>query len=140
MTTDQSMLSKHPVFKITAALSFLLILPHIYCIPFHTVTNTLKIYKSTQQIISNYIVQKTEGDCEVSLRSSSQQSLTMSNAIGFSRESYLFVYLFSCILFILLSLESDQCTIQAARLGVASHLSTTPRWGNPAKCLSQRHK
>ena len=26
-----------------------------------------------------------------------------------------------------------------ARLGVASHLSTTPRWGNPAKCLSQRH-
>ena len=26
-----------------------------------------------------------------------------------------------------------------ARLGVARHLSTTPRWGNPAKCLSQRH-
>ena len=26
-----------------------------------------------------------------------------------------------------------------ARLGVASHLSTTLRWGNPAKCLSQRH-
>ena len=26
-----------------------------------------------------------------------------------------------------------------ARLGVASHLSTTPRWGNPANCLSQRH-
>ena len=40
--------------------------------------------------------------------------------------------------FILLSRESDQCAIRA-RLGVASHLSTTPRWGNPAKCLSQRH-
>ena len=45
--------------------------------------------------------------------------------------------LVSCI-FILLSRESDQCAIRA-RLGVASHLSTTPRWGNPAKCLSQRH-
>ena len=51
-------------------------------------------------------------------------------------------FLFSCI-FILdfeksLSRESDQCAIRA-RLGVAGHLSTTPRWGNPAKCLSQRH-
>ena len=45
--------------------------------------------------------------------------------------------LFGCI-FILLSRESDQCAIRA-RLGVAGHLSTTPRWGNPAKCLSQRH-
>ena len=44
-------------------------------------------------------------------------------------------YLFSCI-FILLSRESDQCAIRA-RLGVAGHLSTTPRWGNPAKCLFQ---
>ena len=26
-----------------------------------------------------------------------------------------------------------------ARLGVASHLSTTLRWGNSVKCLSQRH-
>ena len=41
-------------------------------------------------------------------------------------------------IFILLSRESDQCAIRA-RLGVASHLSTTPRRGNPAKCLSQRH-
>ena len=41
-------------------------------------------------------------------------------------------------IFILLSRESDQCAIRA-RLGVASHLSTTPRWGNPAKCLSHRH-
>ena len=49
----------------------------------------------------------------------------------------LFIFLFSCI-FIFLSLESDQCAIRA-RLGVASHLSTTPRWGNPAKCHSQRH-
>ena len=49
-------------------------------------------------------------------------------------DSVLFV---SCI-FILLSRESDQCAIRA-RLGVADHLSTTPRWGNPAKCLSQRH-
>ena len=39
-------------------------------------------------------------------------------------------------IFILLSRESDQCAIQA-RLGVASHLSTTPRWGNSIKCLSQ---
>ena len=46
-------------------------------------------------------------------------------------------FIFSCI-FILLSRESDQCAIRA-RLGVAGHLSTTPRWGNPAKCLSQRH-
>ena len=48
-----------------------------------------------------------------------------------------FFYLCSCI-FILLSRESDQSTIRA-RLGVTSHLSTTPRWGNSAKCLSQRH-
>ena len=26
-----------------------------------------------------------------------------------------------------------------ARLGVADHLSTTLRWGNPVKCLSRRH-
>ena len=45
--------------------------------------------------------------------------------------------LVSCI-FILLSQESDQCATRA-RLGIASHLSTTPRWGNPAKCRSQRH-
>ena len=38
-------------------------------------------------------------------------------------------FLFSCI-FILLSRESDQCAIRA-RLGVAGHLSTTPRWGIP---------
>ena len=38
-------------------------------------------------------------------------------------------FVFSCI-FILLSRKSDQCAIRA-RLGVASHLSTTPRWGNP---------
>ena len=50
---------------------------------------------------------------------------------------FIYVILFSCI-FILLSLESDQCAIRA-RLGVASHLSTTPRWGNPAKCFSQWH-
>ena len=42
------------------------------------------------------------------------------------------------LLFILLSRESDQCAIRA-RLGVAGHLSITPRWGNLAKCLSQRH-
>ena len=42
-------------------------------------------------------------------------------------------FLFGCI-FILLSRESDQCAIRA-RLGVAGHLSTTPRWGNPVKCL-----
>ena len=43
-----------------------------------------------------------------------------------------------CCIFIILSRESDQCAIRA-RLGVSGHLSTTPRWGNPAKCLSQRH-
>ena len=37
--------------------------------------------------------------------------------------------------FILLSRESDQCAIRA-RLGVAGHLSTTPRWENLAKCFS----
>ena len=46
--------------------------------------------------------------------------------------------LFVCCKFILLLRESDQCVIRA-RLGVASHLSTTPRWRNPAKCPSQRH-
>ena len=44
---------------------------------------------------------------------------------------------FDCI-FTLLSRESDQCAIRAC-LEVAGHLSTTPRWGNPARCLSQRH-
>ena len=48
------------------------------------------------------------------------------------------IYLFTCI-FILLSRESDQSATRA-RLGVASYLSTTPRWENPAKCQSQRHK
>ena len=37
-----------------------------------------------------------------------------------------------------LSRESAQSAIRA-RLGVASHLATTPRWGNRAKCLSQWH-
>ena len=46
-------------------------------------------------------------------------------------------FFFSCI-FILLSRESNQSTIPA-RLGVAGHLSTTPRWGNPAKYLSHGH-
>ena len=41
-------------------------------------------------------------------------------------------------IFILLSRESDQCAVRA-RLGAAGHLSTTLRWGNPAKCLSRRH-
>ena len=41
-----------------------------------------------------------------------------------------------CSIFIFLSRESDQYAVRA-RLGVASHLSTTPRWGNPTKCLSQ---
>ena len=44
----------------------------------------------------------------------------------------------TCI-FILLSRETNQCPIRA-RLGTANHLSTTPRWSNPIKCLSQRHK
>ena len=36
------------------------------------------------------------------------------------------------VAFITLSRESNQCAIRA-RLGVASHLSTTPRLGNPVK-------
>ena len=47
------------------------------------------------------------------------------------------IFLFSCI-FIFLSRESDQCAIRAP-LGVAGHVSITPRWENHAKCLSQRH-
>ena len=43
-----------------------------------------------------------------------------------------------CRIFVHLSQESNQCAIRA-HLGVASYLSTTPTWGNPAKCLSQRH-
>ena len=38
----------------------------------------------------------------------------------------------------ILSREGGQCAIRA-RLGVAGHLSTTPRWGNSVKSLSQRH-
>ena len=57
--------------------------------------------------------------------------------ICFDVAAALYLFLFSCIL-ILLSRESDQCAIRA-RLGVAGHLSTTPRWGNPAKCFSQWH-
>ena len=52
-------------------------------------------------------------------------------------EFHIIPYLFSCI-FILLSRESDQSAVRAD-LGVASHLSTTPRWGNPPKCPSRRH-
>ena len=52
---------------------------------------------------------------------------------------YSIIYLFYfCGIFILLSRENDQCAIRA-RSGVASHLFTTPTWGNPAKCLSHRH-
>ena len=52
---------------------------------------------------------------------------------------YSIIYLFYfCGIFILLSRESNQCAIRA-RSGVASHLFTTPTWGNPAKCLSHRH-
>ena len=61
-------------------------------------------------------------------------------SLGFSITScqhFFFFIIFSCI-FILLSRESDQSTIQA-RLGVASYLSTTPRCKNLAKCLSQRY-
>ena len=63
----------------------------------------------------------------------------MKSLIGKTRNQFssTIIYLFSCI-FILLSRESDQCAIRA-RLGVAGHLSTTPRWGSPAKCFSQRH-
>ena len=68
-----------------------------------------------------------DGDCKY------YSTLQFSNIINF----IFILFLFSSI-FILLSRESDQCAIRA-RLGVAGHLSTTPRWGNPAKCLSQRH-
>ena len=41
-------------------------------------------------------------------------------------------------IFLLLLRKNHQCAVRA-RSGVASHLSTTPRWGNPAKCFSQPH-
>ena len=44
------------------------------------------------------------------------------------------MFVFCCV-FILLSRESDQCAVRA-RLGVASHLSTTPRWGIPLSAFS----
>ena len=44
----------------------------------------------------------------------------------------LFFFALSCI-FILLSRAINQRAMQA-RLGVAIHLSTTPRWGNLAQC------
>ena len=47
-------------------------------------------------------------------------------------------FFFFSYIFILLSRESNQCAIRA-RLRVAGHMSTTPRWGNPAKCFSQPH-
>ena len=53
----------------------------------------------------------------------------------------LYIYYFysiACLFSYHASRESDQCATRAC-LGVASHLSTTPTWGNPAKCLSQRH-
>ena len=46
------------------------------------------------------------------------------------------VFIFSCIF--ILSRESDHCAIRA-RLGVASHLPTTPRRDNPVKSLFQLH-
>ena len=55
-----------------------------------------------------------------------------------SSQEVLFIYFYFSCMCILLSRESDQSAIRA-RLGVASHQSTTPRWGNPAKCFSQRH-
>ena len=63
-----------------------------------------------------------------SIEANEGKNLTVINTMGFG-------LLVSCV-FILLSRESDQCAIRA-RLGVASHLSTTPRWRNPAKRLSQ---
>ena len=47
-----------------------------------------------------------------------------------------FSYLYF-VAYILLSRESNQCVIRA-HLGVVGRLSTTPRWGNPARCLSQQ--
>ena len=52
--------------------------------------------------------------------------------------SYYFLFIYLVTYFILLSRESDQSAIRT-RLEVASHLSATPRWDYPAKCLSQRH-
>ena len=49
----------------------------------------------------------------------------------------IFFFVFSCIF----SSYHEKATNAFTRacLGVASHLSTTPRWGNPAKSLFQRH-
>ena len=45
------------------------------------------------------------------------------------------LYFYFIIGIFILSRESDQCAIRA-RLGVAGHLSTPPKWWNSAKCLS----
>ena len=49
--------------------------------------------------------------------------------------------LVSCCLVAYLSFYHEEAitALIRARLGVAGHRSATPRWGNPAKCSSQRH-
>ena len=45
----------------------------------------------------------------------------------------------SLLLLLLLAFLSSYHEKATKRLGVAGHLSTTLRWGNPVKCLFQRH-
>ena len=54
------------------------------------------------------------------------------NDVGYAR---IYTYLFFSRIFILLSREKAIKALKRGRLGVAGHVSTTPRWGNPAKCL-----
>ena len=58
------------------------------------------------------------------------------SSLDFGQKCVLF-FVFCCI-FILPLREGNQCAIRA-RFEVASHLSTTPRWGTPASRLSQQN-
>ena len=76
-------------------------------------------------------------DC---LQVASYPNVSQQNSVYWCKLNCFACYAFFvfCGIFIFLLQESDQRAIRA-RLGVAGHLSTTPRWGNPTKCLSQWH-
>ena len=64
------------------------------------------------------------------------QMLKSNRGLGISLPNYLFIYYWH----IYPPITRKRRSAVRARLGVAGHLSTTLRWGNPVKCLSQRHK
>ena len=57
------------------------------------------------------------------------------------QQNILFWILLKAYLVAYLSYYHEKATkaLKRARFGVAGHLSTTPRWGNPAGCLSPQH-